>query len=81
MPVASTARAYSSVCNSPYTTCDWYVEMYVALASMSAYGWNQAGSWLRRTRPISRENIPSVASAASTRSEKSRVGSFFVVSI
>ncbi len=27
MPVASTARAYSSVWSSPYTNCAWYVEM------------------------------------------------------
>ena len=55
--------------------------MYVAFASMSAYGWNHAGSWLRRTRPTRREKSPSVPSAASTRSEKSRVGIFLVVSI
>lgn len=55
--------------------------MYAAFASISAYGWNHVGSWLRRTRSISRENVPSVPSAASTRSEKSRVGSFLVVSI
>lgn len=73
MPVASTARAYSSVCNSPYTTCAWYVEMYAAFASMSAYGWNHVGSWLRSTRPTRRENVPSVTRAASTRSEKSRL--------
>ncbi len=53
----------------------------MAFASISAYGWNQLGSWLRSTRPISREKTPSVPSAASTRSEKSRVGIFFVVSI
>ncbi|MFC7976426.1 hypothetical protein ACFUT3_14470 [Streptomyces cinereoruber] len=57
---ASSARAYSGVCNSPYTTCVWNVEMYVARASNSATGWNQEGSRLRSTRPISRENVPPV---------------------
>lgn len=54
--------------------------MYVARASSSATGWNHVGNWLRSTRPIRRENVPSVPSAASTRSENSRVGTFLVVS-
>lgn len=47
--------------------------MYAAFASMSAYGWNHVGNWLRSTRPTRRENVPSVTRAASTRSEKSRL--------
>jgi hypothetical protein len=55
--------------------------MNVAFDSISAYGWNQLGNWLRRTNPTSRENVPPVPSAASTRSENSRCGTFSAVSI
>ncbi|WCD86623.1 hypothetical protein KPP03845_102976 [Streptomyces xanthophaeus] len=54
--------------------------MYAARASISAYGWNHVGSTLRRTSPTRREKWPSVPRAASTRSEKSRVGTRFVFS-
>ena len=52
----------------------------MARASISAYAWNQCGSWLRSTSPTSRENVPSVPSAASTRSANSLVGTFLAVS-
>lgn len=55
--------------------------MKAAFASISAYGWNQLGSWLRRTMPIMREKTPSVMNAASRRSAKFRVGTFIAVSI
>jgi hypothetical protein len=61
--------------------CVWKEQTSVARISSSATCWNQAGSRLRSTSSTSRENKPSVPSAASALSLNSGVGTFRAVSI
>jgi hypothetical protein len=74
------ARAYSSVCNSPGITGGSQDLILVAVRSTSANGRNQRGSASWLTSGHSRASAPPVARASSQRSAKSRAGARRAVS-
>ena len=66
--MASNARVYSSVCNSPLTTCVSYAHSSTASASKRAMSRKNAGYCARATSSFSALSTPPASSTSSARS-------------